>query len=86
MRTRLVFATQIPANTFAGAVHTRMIASNRDYATAASRGQIARWAFSYQDLDANGQPIGTNWHVNVKARCNSVLTPSERALIVSNGS
>jgi hypothetical protein len=85
VRTRRLFATQTPANTFAAAIHTRMIAADRTYQTAVARGHIARWAFSYQNLDIAGQPIGTDWFVNVKPRCLSVLTPAERSSIVSDG-
>jgi hypothetical protein len=81
MRRRLTFAaSQANALTFAASVHTRLMATNREYQLAVARGQIVRWAIPYQDA------LDSLWSVNIKDRCFPALTSAERALIVTNGS
>lgn len=78
MRTRLRFASESSAQTFAASVHSRMISSVASYAVSAARGQTLRWAIPYQD-----EGDTTNWYINVKDRCNLVLTAQERSLVVN---
>lgn len=70
---RIDFATQPLAQTFANAVHARMIAGAPAYARSVSTGQTARWAIPYNDAGA--------WWVNLKVRVNGVITAQERLLI-----
>ena len=77
MRKRLTFPAQAAATALATAIHNRLVAANREYARAVSVGQIARWAFPYQDA--------ADWCVNIKERCESVLTSSERGQVVNDG-
>lgn len=74
MRTRLTFASQALAIAFADVIHARMIASFPEYAQSAARGQTTAWAIPYLD---------TQWSVNVKERCNVVLTRTERGAVVN---
>lgn len=67
---RIDFATQLLAQTFANAVHARMIASSPAYARSVSTGQTARWAIPYED--------GGRWWTNLKTRVDGVVTAGER--------
>lgn len=74
---RLEFATQSEAQACADSIHQRMAANFTAYARSVAAGQTLRWAIPYQDVDESGRPIGSNWYVNVKDRCDSVLTTQE---------
>ena len=77
MRKSLKFPVKAAADAIADAIHARMIAEDRQYAIAVAMGQIVRWAFSYQDA--------ADWCVNIKERCESVLTRTERGQVVNDG-
>jgi len=38
----------------------------------------ARWAIPYQELDQNGNPIDSNWHVTVDNRVRGQVTSAEK--------
>lgn len=75
---RLPFLTQALAQTAADSIHTRMLAADADYLASVRAGQTTAWANPYQDLDAvTLLPIASTWYVNVKPRCEPVLTALE---------
>ncbi len=88
---RLTFATQALAQTRANSIHgaMRLFKGTTDpayqsylmYSTGKYAAETLRWAIPFQDLDAQGVPIGTNWFVTVDDRCRYVLTPAEIATV-----
>ena len=74
------FQTQVAAQAFADAIHSRMIAADATYADSVSKGHTKAWAIPYQDLDENEKPTGP-WWVNLKPRVNAVIRTEERAAL-----
>lgn len=81
---RLAFSTRALAQAFADSVHSRMVAQNHSYRESVEAGQTLRWAIPYQDVDDNGTPISSEWFVNIKDRCEVVITRAERSAVVSD--
>jgi hypothetical protein len=78
---RLEFDTKAAAQSKADAIHAWLVANNKDYAASVASGQTLRWAEPRQDLDRDGKPIGTKWHVSIKDRCLNALSTQEKNAI-----
>ena len=71
--------------------HARLVASDPNYAGQVQRGETVKWADPAQDMTMGqnigdpATPIGTRWYCSVTPRCESVLTPAERAGKVADG-
>lgn len=76
------FATKAAAQSKADAIHAWIVANNTGYAGSVTKGQTLRWDVPHQDLDDKGQPIGTQWYVNIDQKCNGALTAQELAGLV----
>ena len=76
---RVRFSTQREAQTFALAIHNRMIADDRAYASSVNAGHTKAWAIPYQDLDESGKPLSSDWFVNLKDRVLKVTTSADRS-------
>lgn len=76
---RLSYSTQSAAQTVADRIHTWMIAHSADYAASAAAGRTTAAMKPYQDKDASGNVIGTNWYINLKDRHLGALTDAEKA-------
>lgn len=80
---RLTFTDQATAQARADKMHADMRASNALYAKSCADygkpglGGTARWAVPYQDTDATGKAIGTNWYIGVDQRPVAVMTALE---------
>lgn len=69
-----------PDQKSAQAVADRIYADMRVVPNALEPGTTA-WAVPYQDTDANGKPIGSNWYIDVDERCRAYLTAGEVATV-----
>lgn len=80
---RLEFATQQEAQDCADSLHQRMVGQDSAYGTSAGSGKTTAWAIPYQDRDRDDNIIPTSpWYVNVKNRCDRVMTQQERTAVV----
>jgi hypothetical protein len=75
---RLEFDTKAAAQSKADAIHAWLIANDAAYAASVASGQTLRWAIPRQDVDKDGNVIGTKWHIAVKGRCMGALTAQEK--------
>lgn len=66
---RLEFLTKSQAQAKCDAIHAWMISNNAEYAASVEAGQTVKWADPMQDVDDEGNAIGTKWYVPVSARC-----------------
>lgn len=83
---RLTYSTQAEAQAVADRIDTDLEQADPIYAASkqlfrdsgGARG-TARWATPYQDLDKDGKPVDTLWHVTVDQRPRKALTEAEVA-------
>lgn len=71
-------------------VHARLIAASPQYAGEVQRHETVKWADPAQDMSSPpmGQaavPVNALWYCPVTERCWGVLTPSEKAGAVADG-
>jgi hypothetical protein len=76
---RLTYQTRDEARTKADEVHQHMISTNPEYAKSVTEGRTLAFAIPYQDLDKDGKPIDTLWHINFKERHMPSLDQEELA-------
>lgn len=79
---KLYFATKPQAQAKADSVHAWLLANNPAYSASATAKQTVRWDVPHQDLDADGNAIGTQWYVNVETKCMGSLSVAEAAAVV----
>ena len=85
LKVNLSYPDNVTAQARADKIHQDLITSSRLYAESAAlydeknpeKGGTARWCFPQQELDAQGQPVGTQWYTQVDERVKPVLAVAE---------
>lgn len=66
---RLSFPTRAEAQAKADAIHDWMLANDTAYAASVMAGHTTKWADPMQDVDDDGNVVGSMWYVPVSERC-----------------
>lgn len=75
----MTYPNKAAAQARADSLHMQIQNKNPIYAVSVDAGQTVRWCIPYQELDINGVPIDTNWHITVDSRARKAMTTLEVA-------
>lgn len=70
---RLYFPTRAEAQAKADDIHAWLIANDTAYAASVMAGHTTKWADPMQDVDDDGNVVGSMWYVPVSERCAGAL-------------